>query len=95
MTKLASVGRKALAALLAAAAIGAAAAPSAASAHGFGHHGHGVGFGAAGLVGGLLVGSAIAASGDRVVYERRCWTERQRFYDEDGFPYVRRVRVCD
>lgn len=100
MTKFASSSRKALAAVLAVAAIAAVAAPGAASAHGFksGGHGHGhgggFGFGAAGFAGGLLIG-ALAASDDDVVYERRCWVERQRGFDDDGFPFVRRIRVCD
>ncbi|MGA0531636.1 hypothetical protein [Hansschlegelia sp. KR7-227] len=100
MTVLATRGRKAFAAALTAATLGVALAPAPASAggwHGHGHHGHGFGYGAAGFGAGLLLG-AIAASPraeERVIYERRCWTERRRVVNAFGDSYLRRIRVCD
>jgi hypothetical protein len=50
---------------------------------------------AAGLIGGALVGSAVANS-NRGYYEGGdCWVERRPVYDEYGNPIGRRrVRVC-
>ncbi|GLK68186.1 hypothetical protein [Hansschlegelia plantiphila] len=101
MTMLSTRGRKIFAGLLTASVLGAAVAPTAASAGPYGHH-HGRhgdhwGYGAAGFGGGLLIGAlaANAASEREVVYERRCWVERRRIYDDYGNRYIRRIRVCD
>ncbi len=49
---------------------------------------------AAGIIGGAMLGAAIANS-DQPHYYRRCWIEHRAIYDEDG-DYLgrRRVRVC-
>ncbi|HVI28083.1 hypothetical protein [Hansschlegelia sp.] len=83
-----------------AASVLALAAPTAASAGGYHHHHHGYyggGYAAAGFGGGLLLGAlaASAASEREVVYERSCWVERRRLYDAAGYPFYRRVRVCE
>ena len=95
MTSIFSRSRKIVAAtLVAAAAIGAVAAPSAAEAKGWKHgHGRHYGYGAAAIGGGLLLG-AIIASNSRA-YAADCWVERRKFYDAYGYPYIRKVRVCD
>lgn len=98
MTFSISRGRKALASLATAAVVAVSMAPTTASAGWHGHHGHGhgYGYGAAALGGGLLLGALAAnAYNDRVVYERRCWTERRRVVNYYGDSYVRRIRVCE
>lgn len=49
---------------------------------------------AAGIIGGAMLGAAIANS-DHPRYYRHCWIEHRAIYDEDG-DYLgrRRVRVC-
>lgn len=87
--------RKVIIALVAAASIGAIAAPASAEAKGWKHgHGHGhYGYGAAAIGGGLLLG-AIIASNSRA-YAADCWVEKRKFYDAYGYPYFRKIRVCD
>ena len=78
-----------------------AAMPAAQAQH---HHGHGGGAGAAlglGLLGGAIVGGAIANSrpaygygGPVYVEEPACRLVRERFWDGYGWR-VRRVQVCD
>jgi len=61
------------------------------------HHHHGGGYLAAGLIGGALVGSAIAASGGNPGYvDGDCYRVRQRVWDDYRGRYVviRRL-VCD
>ncbi len=61
------------------------------------YRGGGWGWGApvaAGVVGGAMLGAAIAGS-NRPAYAGDCWIERRMVYDVDGNPIGRRrVRVC-
>ncbi|HET9904300.1 MAG TPA: hypothetical protein VFQ27_11435 [Xanthobacteraceae bacterium] len=64
----------------------------------FHHHHGGVGVGvAAGLLGGLVAGAALAGApyyGGYYAYGR-CWTERHEVIDPWGRVFIRPVRVCD
>lgn len=93
MLNIAAKGRKAVAALVAAAAIGASFSPVAAEAR----SGRTAAYVAGGLAGGLLLGALAsnAYASERVVYERDCWIEKRKRYDAYGYPYYKRVRVCD
>ncbi|MDR4305019.1 hypothetical protein IHQ68_00050 [Chelatococcus sambhunathii] len=86
-----SRARKAIIALVAAASIGAVAAPASAEAKGWKHHHH-YGYGAAAIGGGLLLGAIIASNR---AYAADCWIEKRKFYDAYGYPYFRKIRVCD
>ncbi len=54
---------------------------------------------AAGVAGGVVLGAlAAGAAGTRYVedtYMGACYTVRRRYIDEDGYPVVRRIRVCE
>lgn len=98
--------KKTFAALVAAATIAGAlvtAMPAAQAQHYHHHHGHGGGAGlAAGLIGGAIIGGAIAASRPAYAapapvyvddYPPSCRLVRERFWDGYGWSY-RRVEIC-
>ncbi|GEO98665.1 hypothetical protein [Methylobacterium haplocladii] len=66
--------------------------PNTASAKPFPYYGYGYGYGAAALAGGLALGAIAASAASAGTGD--CVIERRRLVDQDGFVYVRSVRVC-
>ncbi|HEY0441011.1 MAG TPA: hypothetical protein VGD36_13130 [Xanthobacteraceae bacterium] len=60
-----------------------------------GGYGKGYGYGVPLAIGagGLALGAV--AAGAAGAYDDECYVRRQRFVDEDGNTFVRRVRVCE
>jgi hypothetical protein len=56
-------------------------------------NGYGYGLPLAIGAGGLALGAV--AAGAAGAYGDECFIRRERFMDEDGYVYVRRVRVCE